>query len=104
MLSQLFYRDKARYEWLLEKINLQSYELKQPYEYKRQTRYDKHMNEVKELTSRMREEKLKRVQLEFEKQKALFYHQKKQVLEEIQNDIVKLGFTDIQFPQLNEQK
>jgi hypothetical protein len=62
------------------------------------------MNEVKELTNRMREEKLKRVQQEFEKQRALFYHQKKQILEEIQNEIASLGFKDIKFPQLDEQK
>jgi hypothetical protein len=104
MLTQLFHKDFKRYEWVLEKINLQSYELREPYPYKRISRYDKHINEVRELTERMRAEKLNRVREEFEAQKALFYRQKKLVLAEIRSEITELGFKNIKFPNIGDHK
>ncbi|RNA00299.1 28S ribosomal mitochondrial [Brachionus plicatilis] len=99
LMLQLFYKDNKRFEWLKEKLNLKDYELQETHPYKRVTRYEKFIAEVKQSTREKRLDKLEQLKSEFENKKKQFLAEKSQVLAEIQQEIKELGFEDIQFPQ-----
>lgn len=103
-MVQLFYQDNKRYEWLKEMLNLKDYELVEEYPFKRETRFDKFKNEVLTANRLARREKIMQIQQEFEKLKENFYKRKAQILDEIQKEILELGFKDIKFPELDQNK
>lgn len=97
-MLQLFNKSNKRFEWLKEKLNLEDYELKETYPYKRITRYEKYIKEVRILTREKRLEKLNTIKSNFEKQKELFFNERDKILLEIQKEITDLGFNEIKFP------
>lgn len=97
-MLQLFYKDNKRYEWLKDKLNLSNYELQEVQPYKRITRYEKFINEVKKSTREKRQIKLELMKKEFEKKKKEFVIERNEVMKEIEQEIKNLGFRDIQFP------
>ena len=98
LLAELYYKDNKRYQYVLEKLNMTDYEIKEHYPYKRMTKYDLHVKKVNEMTSEMRQEKLSKKRDEFERQKAEFFNERDKVLRQIQEEIESLGFKDIAFP------
>ncbi len=100
-MAKLFYQDNKRYHWLLKKLNMPDYKLKESYEYKRQTRYDKHIADVKTRTRQARLDKLNKLREEFERQKVDFFKEKELMLNKIQQEIKTLGFTEIEFPKFD---
>lgn len=102
MLTQLFYQDNSRYKWIIDKLNLTGHELVESFPYKRVTRYEKSINESNEAAEKKRIEKLESTRKEFEAQRAQFLEEKKRVLKEIQEEIQKLGITDIKFPSTHQ--
>jgi hypothetical protein len=101
-MVELFYKDFKRYEMLKEKLNLSDYELVETYPYKRETRYEKFIREVRTKMIDDQRAKLELVRIEFEKQKELFFKEKEKALEEIRKEIIELGFKDLKFPSSNE--
>lgn len=98
-MLQLFHKDNKRYRWLKDKLNLNDYELIDTHPYKRITRYEKFIAETKKATREKRLSKLDQLRSDFENRKKHFLVEKSQALKEIQQEIKKLGFDDIQFPQ-----
>jgi hypothetical protein len=89
-MIELFEKDNARYQFVVDKLNLKDYKLIENFPYKRETRYSKKVKEIKSQTREARLEKLRVLKEEFDKQKVLFYEQREKVLKEIQEDIKKL--------------
>lgn len=90
LMIELFAKDNARYQFVVDKLNLKDYKLIEKYPYKRQTRYAKNINEIKLQTKEKRLEKLRVLKEEFDRQKSLFYAERERILKEIQEDIKKL--------------
>jgi len=90
LMIELFEKDNARYQFVVDKLNLKDYKLIENFPYKRETRYSKKVKEIKSQTREARLEKLRVLKEEFDKQKVLFYEQREKVLKEIQEDIKKL--------------
>ena len=98
-LSQLYYKDNKRYEWLVEQLNMKDYKIVGGYLYKRQTRYEKHKSEVKVANRLKRLEKLEEMKKKFDAERVLFYKDRDEALLDIQKELKELGLNDIQFPQ-----
>ena len=90
-MAELFYKDNARFEWLKQKLNMPDYKLKEAYEYKRQTRYEKHVAEVMADAERKRQIKLDQLRKLFDEQKVDFFKAKKEYLEKISAEIDSLS-------------
>lgn len=106
-MAQLFHKDNKRYEWLKQQLNLHDYQLKEGYEYKRETRYERFLRELKDTNDRKRREKLAAVREEFEKQKEAFFKEKERILLQIQRELKELGFDNLKLPAItnsNSQK
>lgn len=97
-MSQLFYKDNKRYEWIIEKLNLKDYKLKESYPYKRVTKYEKFIREVQDKAEQQRLAKLEAVRVEFEQEKKEFLQQKEIELNDIEKEIKQLGLSDLKFP------
>lgn len=107
LMVQLFHKDNKRYEWLKQQLNMHDYKLKEDYEYKRETRYERFLRELKESNDRKRREKLAAVRREFEKQKEAFFKEKERFLVQIQRELKELGFQNLKLPPIttsNSQK
>jgi len=94
-MLELFHKDNKRYEWLKNKLNLQSYELVTEYPYKRETKYEKFIKEVEENAEKERAEKLNRLRASFEEEKKLFFKEKERILLEINKEIEDFGFGNL---------
>ena len=101
-MVELYYKDVKRYEIIKEKLNLNDYELVESYPYKRETRYEKFIREVRAKMADDQRAKMELVRVEFERQKEFFFKEKEKVLEEIRKEISELGFKDLQFPSNEE--
>lgn len=97
LMTQLFYLDNKRYEWVKQELNLTDYKLRETYGYKRETRYERFLRELKETSDKKRQEKLALVRQEFEQQKETFFKEKQRVLLEIQRELKELGFENLKF-------
>ena len=95
LMLELFHKDNKRYEWLKNKLNLQSYELVTEYPYKRETKYEKFIKEVEENAEKERAEKLNRLRASFEEEKKLFFKEKERILLEINKEISDFGFGNL---------
>ncbi len=95
LMLELFHKDNKRYEWLKNKLNLQSYELVTEYPYKRETKYEKFIKEVEENAEKERAEKLNRLRASFEEEKKLFFKEKERILLEINKEIEDFGFGNL---------
>ncbi len=95
LMLELFHKDNKRYEWLKNKLNLQSYELVTEYPYKRETKYEKFIKEVEENAEKERAEKLNRLRASFEDEKKLFFKEKERILLEINKEISDFGFGNL---------
>lgn len=101
-MVQLFYKDNKRYEWLMEKLNMKDFQLVESYPYKRVTKYEKFVNEIKLSNEQKRLEKLNEMKQKFEIEKVHFYKERDEALLEIQKELTELGYKEIQFPLLNK--
>ncbi len=97
LMLELFNKDNKRYEWLKEKLNLKDYELVTEYPYRRETKYEKFIKEVKEQSDKQRAEKLNMLKATFEEEKKQFFIEKERIILEIQKEIKQLGFEDSNF-------
>ncbi len=95
LMLELFHKDNKRYEWLKNKLNLQSYELVTEYPYKRETKYEKFIKEVEENAEKERAEKLNKLRASFEEEKKLFFKEKERILLEINKEIEDFGFGNL---------
>ncbi|CAF0793012.1 unnamed protein product [Brachionus calyciflorus] len=100
LMLDLFFKDNKRFEWLKEQLGLKNYQLKETQPYKRVTRYEKFVSEVKQTTREKRLQKLQELKAQFESQKQSFIEERNKVFEEIQRDIQDLGFNEIKFPEI----
>lgn len=103
-MLELFYKDNQRYEWLKNFLNLNDYKLKEKYEFTRQTRYEKYIDQVKQATKEMRQKKLDALKNEFEVQKEIFFKERNEILNKIKQEIIELGFDKLNFPQIPSNK
>ena len=97
-LAQLSYKDNKRYEWIKSMIGLDDYEPRDPYPYKRFSKYDKFIAEVTQEAESARLAKMNEHREKMEAEKVLFFEQRDQILAEIQKDLAALGFKDLKFP------
>ena len=102
-MRDLFFKDNKRFEWLKDFLNLKDYKIKEDYGYRRQTRYEKYIAEVKAANEEARQKKLETLKEEFDKQKEDFYRERNAILNKIKQDIIDLGFKNIKLPQLEHQ-
>ena len=86
-MAQLFYQDNKRYEWIKEKLNMKDYQLKTAYPYKRQTKYEKFVEQIKLNAEELRAVKLDQIKDEFEQEKVTFYADKALILDYIKKEI-----------------
>lgn len=100
LMVQLFNKDNKRYEWLKQELNLHDYKLKDVPEYRRLTRYERFMEQLRETNENKRSEKLAATRDEFAKQKEIFLKEKQRVLLEIQKELKELGFDKLKFPSI----
>lgn len=91
LMRELFYKNNKRYEWLKETLNMRDYQLVEKYDYVRQTRYDKHISEVKRATREMRVRKVEQLKEEFVKQKKIFFKERDAILDQIRKDLADLN-------------
>ncbi len=104
LMLDLFYKDNKRYEWLKSFLNLDDYKLKEKYEFTRQTRYEKYIAQVKQATKEMRQKKLNALKQEFDLQKEIFFKERNEILNKIKQDIIELGFDNLNFPAIPSSK
>ena len=103
-LTQRAYKDNKRYEWIKSMIGLEDYEPREPYPYKRFSKYDKFISEVTQEAENARLAKMNQHKERVEAEKVLFYEERDKILAEIQKDVAALGFKDIKFPSLDAAK
>ena len=101
-MAQLFYKNNERYHWILEKLNLKDYRLKESYPYRRVTKYEKFIQEVQTKAEQQRAAKLEALHVEFEQEKKDFIQFRDQEINSIQKEIEELGFSDIKLPAYNK--
>ena len=101
LLAQLFYKDNKRFQLVKEKLGLKDYTLKESYPYRRQTKYQKFIIEVKEKTESQRQAKLDAVKSEFELEKIEFFQERDNFLLDIQRELKEFGCDNIKYPKLS---
>lgn len=92
LMLELFHVDNKRYEWLKEKLEMHDYELQGEHPYRRETKYDKFVNEVHAKADQERKEKLSRLRAHFDDEKKRFFKEKEQILLEITSELKELDF------------
>ena len=86
----------------MTQLNMKDYKLVESYPYKRATRYEKFINEVKMNNQQKRLEKMNETKKEFDQEKERFFKERDQILLDIQKELNELGYRDIKFPLLNK--
>jgi hypothetical protein len=104
LIGQLYYKDTKRYDWIVEKLNLKDYQLKESYPYRRITKYEKFIREVQDRAEKQRKTKLEAVKIEFEQEKKDFLKMRQKELDLIMSEIKQLGFSDLKFPTYDKNK
>ena len=78
---------------------MKDFKLVESYAYKRVTKYEKFVNEIKMNNEQKRLEKLNEMKKEFDQEKIHFFKERDNALLDIQKELSELGYKDIKFPQ-----
>jgi hypothetical protein len=95
LLGELQTKDNERYAWLVQKLGINWEPASKVLTERRSTKYGLFIMSVKAKAREERQEKLEALKKAFEIEKTKFYKLKEDVLNEINEEIKQLGFTDL---------
>ena len=81
---------------------MKDYKLVEAYGFKRVTRYEKYVNEIKSSNRQKRIEKLNDLKKLFDAEKTLFFNERDKALHDIEKELEQLGFNDIKLPKISK--